>query len=66
MRDFYLWYTLIGMAYWAVNIFIRKLHLKNDNNGAELIVLMWIFLWPICFLALIVFGVSDMLKKNKI
>lgn len=66
MREYYLYYFLVGLAYWAINIFIRKLHLKNDNNGAELIVMMWLFLWPICFLVLIIAGLSDMFKSKKI
>lgn len=43
-------YLLIGLLYWAINVFVRKL----DNEGDYLLVLAWVLLWPIFFIAIIV------------
>jgi hypothetical protein len=61
---FWLFYTLIGIAYWAINIFVRKLHLQNDEGDGWFLVPFWVFLWPFCFIALIARFISE--KSNKV
>lgn len=41
-------YILIGLIYTLINIFIRKL----DVDGDWTFVYVWVFLWPVCFIAL--------------
>jgi len=48
-------YCLIGLVYALVNIFIRKLDVDDDWT----FVFIWIFIWPICFLALIILSIKD-------
>lgn len=43
-------YLIIGLIYTLINIFIRKLDVDND----WMIVLVWWFMWPICFIAIII------------
>lgn len=45
---------MIGVLYFCVNIFIRKLHLKNSPEMANWLVPVWVFLWPMCWLAILV------------
>ena len=52
--NIYLAYFLVGLAYWAVNIFVRKLHKKNEDGDGWFLVPLWVFGWPLCFLALAV------------
>jgi hypothetical protein len=66
MREYLGFYVLIGLAYYCVNIFIRKLHVKNDNAGAEMLVMVWLLLWPICFIALFAAWISDRVKKREV
>ena len=49
---YYVIYYFIGLSYWAINIFVRKLHLKNDDGSAWFLVPMWLLLWPMCSTAL--------------
>lgn len=44
------WYVLVGIIYTLINGFVRKL----DTDGDMMIVFVWIFMWPIAFLALII------------
>jgi len=39
-------YFIIGLMYWALNSFIRKL----ETNGDWMLPLVWLFAWPIAFL----------------
>lgn len=43
-------YFLIGFIYCIINIWFRKL----DNDGDYLIIMVWFLLWPICFIALFI------------
>lgn len=38
-------YLLIGLAYWALNSFVRKL----DTDGDWLLPLVWFLAWPLAF-----------------
>lgn len=40
-------YILIGLAYWALNSFVRKL----ETGGDWLLPLVWFLAWPIAFLS---------------
>jgi hypothetical protein len=51
-RNWPLFYSLVGIGYWAVNIFIRKLHTKNEPGDSWFLGPLWLLMWPICFLAL--------------
>lgn len=50
----YLIYILIGLIYWSVNIFIRKLHLRNEYGDGWFLSPFWLLGWPLCFLILII------------
>jgi hypothetical protein len=62
--NYYLLYTLVGLSYWAINIFVRKLHLKNDNGYGWFLAPMWILLWPVCFVALFFVWLSNMKQRT--
>lgn len=55
----YATYAAIGIAYWIVNIFVRKLHTKNEPEEGWILTPLWLFAWPICFIALIVSFIYD-------
>lgn len=40
-------YLLIGLTYWAVNSFVRKI----ETNDDWLLPLVWFLAWPLAFLA---------------
>lgn len=65
-RDYVLYYILIGLAYWAVNVFIRKLPAKNDPDDGWIIVPLWLVLWPVCFIVLLVVNTQKLFGKGKI
>lgn len=56
------WYFLIGLIYVLVNALIRKI----DTDGDWLIALVWLLLWPFCFIALITALIQDLIYKNKV
>jgi hypothetical protein len=37
-------YFSVGVLYFLINIFVRKLHTKNDPDDGWFLSLMWIFL----------------------
>lgn len=47
-------YILIGLTYYLINIFVRKLHKDNEDEDGWLLTILWIFGWPICFIALLI------------
>lgn len=64
-RNFFLYYFLVGMIYWSVNIFVRKLHTKNEPGDGWFLSLFWVFGWPICFLCLIVLNGAWLFGQKK-
>ena len=48
-ENYYLVYFLIGLMYWAVNFFVRKLHRENDNHEGWFLATSWFFFWPMFF-----------------
>lgn len=67
MKDphiYYVVYYFIGLSYWAINIFVRKLHTKNDTGEGWFLAPMWLFLWPMCFIALFFVWVSNLKQKS--
>lgn len=55
-------YILIGLTYTLINGLVRKL----DTDGDYLLPMVWIFLWPICFVALIFLKFNHYKDKYKI
>lgn len=43
-----LFYILVGIIYTLINAFVRKL----NREGDWLLTLLWLFGWPLCFIAL--------------
>lgn len=64
-EKFYLVYTLIGLVYWAVNVFIRKLPEKNDPGSGWILAPVWFLMWPICIIALILNSLIN-IRSNKL
>ena len=62
---YYVIYYFIGLSYWAINIFVRKLHLKNDDGSGWFLAPMWLFLWPMCFIALFFVWLSNMKQRTQ-
>lgn len=56
--------SIIGIIYWAINIFIRKLHTKNDSDEGWLLVPMWILMPELSLILLLSGMVSS--QRNKI
>lgn len=47
-------YLTIGLIYWLVNAFIRKL----ETDGDYLLPLVWFLAWPLAFVTwIIIFGI---------
>lgn len=59
------WYVMVGLTYWAINIFIRKLHKKNEPDDGWWLTPLWFLCWPVCFLTLIVMNIVDLRNKYK-
>lgn len=57
-------YILIGLIYWLINMFIRKLPRKNEDGAGWFLSLFWLLLWPFCFVALICAAIADLLKQK--
>lgn len=51
------WYFLIGIVYTVINGYVRKLDADWDLTFA------WLFLWPVCFIALFVIYISKRVNK---
>lgn len=58
-------YITIGLIYWSINIFIRKLHTKNDPGDGWFLSPLWLLGWPICFASLIVLFLIDLKDRYK-
>lgn len=54
-----MWYFAIGIIYLLVNVLIRKMEVDDWT-----ITLMWIFLWPICWIALIFHMINAVWNKK--
>ena len=65
MRNYPLYYILIGLLYWAYNLVVRKLHTKNDATDGWFLVPFWIVGWPLCFVMLLVGAISDKIAEIK-
>lgn len=61
---YYIIYYTIGLLYWAVNIFIRKLHTKNDPGDGWFLAPMWVIFWPLFFFMIILSSVLNIKNKN--
>lgn len=53
------WYFLIGIVYTVINGYVRKL----DTDGDWSLVFVWLFLWPLAFIALIIMYISKRVNK---
>ena len=57
-------YLTIGLLYWALNSFVRKLEI----NGDWMLPLVWFLLWPIAFATwMVIFldmGITWIKNKN--
>jgi hypothetical protein len=56
------YYFLIGIIYAFINIYVRKF---EEDNVDPLLTLVWITLWPICFIAIISGIAEDLIYKRK-
>ena len=63
-RNWPLYSIAIGFTYWSINIFVRKLHRKNEPGDGWFLSTLWFMLWPICFIGLGTLGLIHV--KNKI
>lgn len=56
-------YLTIGLLYWALNSFVRKL----EVNGDWMLPLVWFLLWPLAFVTWVVIFLDKGLTwiKNK-
>lgn len=59
-----MWYFIVGLVYWAINIFVRKLHEKNEHGEGWFLVPFWVFLWPICMILLVASAFSVEKKEE--
>ena len=48
-------YLLVGFIYVLVNIFLREM----NEDGDWSLVFVWLFVWPICFIALLIKYIND-------
>lgn len=62
---YYVIYYFIGLSYWSVNIFVRKLHTKNDPGDGWFLAPMWVILWPMCFTALFIVWMGNVRDKRQ-
>jgi len=47
-------YLIIGFIYWFINMFVRCLPAKNDEQDGWFLSTLWFLGWPFCFLVLLV------------
>lgn len=68
MKDwFIITYFIIGFVYWGINMYARKLPAKNDEQDGWILSPLWLFGWPICFIVLIIYGISQLFgNKNRV
>ncbi len=50
---FWFLYIVIGLCYYLINIFVRKLHTKNEPGDGWILVPFWICLWWLCLIFII-------------
>jgi hypothetical protein len=63
--DTFLWsYTLVGFVYWCINMYVRKLPSKNEDGDGWVLSPLWLFGWPLCFIALAAAWISDKISKK--
>lgn len=55
-----LYYFLIGLAYWSINVHIRKI----DTEGDYTLPFVWVFFFTLCFIALAIIKIQEL--KNKL
>lgn len=48
-------YCLVGFIYVIINIFFREM----NEDGDWSLVFVWLFMWPICFTALLIKFIND-------
>jgi hypothetical protein len=65
MREYPLYYVLVGLLYWAYNLVVRKLHTKNDPGDGWWLATFWLLGWPLCFAMLIAGAISDKVAEIK-
>ena len=53
------WYFLIGIVYTFINGYVRNL----DTDGDWGLPFVWLFLWPLAFIALIIMYISKRINK---
>lgn len=51
------WYFLIGIVYTVINGYVRRLQADWD------LTFVWLFLWPLAFIALIIMYISKRVNK---
>lgn len=51
-------WLIVGLLYVLINVFLRKL--ETDD---PMLVLVWLFLWPLGILSLIVLGIIHLIQK---
>lgn len=54
-------YFIIGLMYWALNSFVRKL----ETNDDWMLPLVWLFAWPIAFLTWVVIFIMWIVEEVK-
>lgn len=52
-------YFLVGILYVFVNGYVRRLDLDGDWS----LPFVWMFLWPLCFIALFVMWIGKRINK---
>ena len=59
-------YLMIGLAYWAINVFIRKLPQKNESDEGWILAPVQVFLWPLFIFTIILAWTLKLFRSNKI
>jgi len=63
---FYITYIGIGLVYWAINIWVRKLPSKDEYFEGWVIAPVWVVFWPICFAVLLIAYIQTLFRKGKL
>lgn len=63
-NDYLMFRLLLGIIYWSVNIFIRKLHTINEPEDGWYLSMLWVLLPELCIFSLFVMYLVE--KKNSI
>ena len=60
-------YLAIGFIYWFINVYVRKLPAKNEEQDGWFLSPLWLLGWPICLLVLLVKWFIQLLStKNRV